>query len=117
MESKIILVRDEFTAELNKAENSADLEAIRVKYLGKKGPVTELMKEMKDLSPEEKKAFGQEISLRAEMINSAKEMEKRYQKLKQKNVKKGKPEYSMEDFAKLIKKETNLKGYKAVAST
>ncbi len=62
MESKIILVRDEFTAELNKAENSADLEAIRVKYLGKKGPVTELMKEMKDLTPEEKKAFGQKVN-------------------------------------------------------
>ncbi len=62
MESKIILVRDEFTAELNKAENSADLEAIRVKYLGKKGPVTELMKGMKDLTPDEKKAFGQKVN-------------------------------------------------------
>ena len=62
MESKIILVRDEFTAELNKAENSADLEAIRVKYLGKKGPVTELMKGMKDLSNEEKKTFGQKVN-------------------------------------------------------
>ncbi len=65
----------------------------------------------------EKKAFGQEISLRAEMINSAKEMEKRYRKLKRKNEKKGKPEYTMEDFTKLINKETNLKGYKAVFIT
>ena len=62
MESKIILVRDEFIAELDKAENSADLEAIRVKYLGKKGPVTELMKGMKDLAPDEKKAFGQKVN-------------------------------------------------------
>ena len=30
------------------------------------------------------------------------------------NEKKGKSEYTMKDFAKLIKKETNLKGYKAV---
>ncbi len=74
MESKIILVRDEFTAELNKAENSADLEAIRVKYLGKKGPVTELMKEMKDLSPEEKKAFGQKVNeLKGELTNKVAE--------------------------------------------
>ncbi len=74
MESKIILVRDEFTAELNKAENSADLEAIRVKYLGKKGPVTELMKEMKDLTPEEKKAFGQKVNeLKGELTNKVAE--------------------------------------------
>ena len=70
MESKIILVRDEFTAELNKAENSADLEAIRVKYLGKKGPVTELMKGMKDLTPDEKKAFGQKVNeLKSELTD------------------------------------------------
>ena len=62
MESKIALVRDEFASELAKAENSADLEAIRVKYLGKKGPVTELMKGMKDLSNEEKKTFGQKVN-------------------------------------------------------
>ena len=35
-------------------------------------------------------------------------------KLRAKNEKKGKSEYTMKDFAKLIKKETNLKGYKAV---
>ena len=62
MESKIALVRDEFISELAKAENSADLEAMRVKYLGKKGPVTELMKGMKDLSNEEKKTFGQKVN-------------------------------------------------------
>ncbi|MBQ9913867.1 MAG: phenylalanine--tRNA ligase subunit alpha [Clostridia bacterium] len=68
MESKISLVRDEFSAELDRAENSADLEAIRVKYLGKKGPVTELMKGMKDLSNEEKKSFGQKVNeLKAEL--------------------------------------------------
>ncbi len=74
MESKIILVRDEFTAELERAENSADLEAIRVKYLGKKGPVTELMKEMKDLTPEEKKTFGQKVNeLKGELTNKVAE--------------------------------------------
>ncbi len=62
MESKIALLRQDFAAELDRAENSADLEAMRVKYLGKKGSVTELMKEMKDLSNEEKKSFGQKVN-------------------------------------------------------
>ena len=34
MESKIALLKEQFAAELLKAENTADLEAIRVKYLG-----------------------------------------------------------------------------------
>ncbi len=62
MESKIALLKEQFAAELLKAENTADLEAIRVKYLGKKGSVTDLLKEMRDLSPEEKKAFGQKVN-------------------------------------------------------
>ena len=62
MDSKIALLKEEFSAELMKAENTADLEAIRVKYLGKKGSVTDLLKEMKDLSVEEKKTFGQKVN-------------------------------------------------------
>ena len=63
MDNKIAAIKEQFLAELAKAENSADLEAIRVAYLGKKGFVTELMKEMKDLSVEEKKTFGQKVNV------------------------------------------------------
>ncbi len=62
MDEKILSLKQEFYLELEKAENSADLEAIRVKYLGKKGSVTELLKEMKGLSNDEKKAFGQKVN-------------------------------------------------------
>ena len=63
MDNKIAAIKEQFLAELSKAENSADLEAIRVAYLGKKGFVTELMKEMKDLSVEDKKTFGQKVNV------------------------------------------------------
>ena len=63
MNSKILEVKEQFLEELKSSQNTQDLEAIRVKYLGKKGAVTELMKEMKDLSNEEKKSFGQEVNL------------------------------------------------------
>lgn len=62
MESKIISLRDQFETELQKIENLADLEGIRVAYLGKKGSVTDLLKGMKALSNEEKKAFGQKVN-------------------------------------------------------
>ncbi len=63
MNSKIAELKLRFEAEAAQASSTADLEALRVAYLGKKGSITELMKEMKDLTPEEKKAFGQEVNI------------------------------------------------------
>ena len=63
MNSKIAELKLQFEAEAAKASSTAELEALRVAYLGKKGSITELMKEMKDLTPEEKKSFGQEVNL------------------------------------------------------
>lgn len=62
MENKIISLKDKFEDELQKIENLADLEGIRVAYLGKKGSITDLLKGMKELSNEEKKAFGQKVN-------------------------------------------------------
>ncbi len=43
-------------------KDSRELDAIRVKYLGKKGEVTALMKNMRNLAPEERPAFGQMVN-------------------------------------------------------
>ena len=42
--------------------NLADLDKIRVEFLGKKGSITALLKNMKNLSNEEKKSFGAEVN-------------------------------------------------------
>lgn len=59
---KIAVLKEKFENELSKIENSADLESIRVSYLGKKGSVTDLLKSMKELSNDEKKVFGQKVN-------------------------------------------------------
>ena len=41
------------------AKQSNDLEAIRVKYLGKKGQLTQILRGMGKLSPEERPVMGQ----------------------------------------------------------
>ncbi|CAK1240005.1 Phenylalanyl-tRNA synthetase alpha subunit (PheS) [Fructobacillus cardui] len=46
-------------AEADLAAKGADLEQVRVAYLGKKGKITTVLKSMKDLSIDEKKAVGQ----------------------------------------------------------
>jgi len=42
-----------------KAQNVAEAELLRVELLGKKGQLTEILKSMKDLAPEERKVMGQ----------------------------------------------------------
>lgn len=60
--SSIENLRKEFESEIAKVSTTADLEAIKVRYLGRKGPVQELMKQLKDLKPEERPRFGQEVN-------------------------------------------------------
>ncbi len=62
MESRITALREKFEAELSKIENSSELESIRVQYLGKKGSVTDLLKGMKELSNDERKALGAKVN-------------------------------------------------------
>ena len=41
-----------------KADDEKELEALRIKYLSKKGVITELMKDFRNVSPEEKREIG-----------------------------------------------------------
>ena len=49
----------EATAEVSAAATLELLNDLRVKYLGKKGPIQAVMQNMKDLTPDERKAAGQ----------------------------------------------------------
>lgn len=62
MHTPIISIRDEFLADKAKVMTTADMEALKVKYLGKKGPIQNLMKLLKDISAPERPAFGKEIN-------------------------------------------------------
>lgn len=48
--------------ELGETTNARDLDAVRVKYLGKKGELTAILKGMKSLSPEERPVVGQMVN-------------------------------------------------------
>ena len=64
-------VQQEFKKALAAANTMQLLEQVRVDYLGKKGRVTELLKGMKQLPPEEKKAFGQQVNTLKAAVNDA----------------------------------------------
>lgn len=62
MHTSIKTIHEEFLTDMAQAATTADIEALKVKYLGKKGPVQNLMKLLKDVTPEERPAFGKEIN-------------------------------------------------------
>ena len=76
MAEKTTEVRLAFLAALDSVANADELEKLRVEYIGKKGLVTDLLKEMKSLSNEEKKTFGQAVNVLKDEVN-AKIAEKR----------------------------------------
>ncbi len=75
---KLTSVKEEGLTKIKTCENLADLQALRVLYLGKKGPIQELMKSMKDLPKEDRPAFGQQVNevktLFAKVIEERKEI-------------------------------------------
>ena len=62
MKEKLQSIREMAAEAMSACADSRELDAIRVKYLGKKGEVTALMKNMRSLSPEERPAFGQMVN-------------------------------------------------------
>lgn len=62
MQNKLKQIRDEAIEKINAAGELDKLNEIRVAFLGKKGELTAIMKSMKDLSPEERPAFGQMVN-------------------------------------------------------
>lgn len=94
MAEQTIKLKQELTDKLSAVTDIAQLEKIRVEYLGKNGLITGLLKGMKDLSIEEKKTFGQEVnelkSEAAELIAAKNELIKKAEILKEIN--------SMPDF-------------------
>ena len=58
MKQQLAKIKAEALSALAEARAAADLDALRVKYLGKKGELTAVLKQMGKLSPEERPAMG-----------------------------------------------------------
>lgn len=86
MDNKILSLKEKFVSELDKIDNLADIESIRVSYLGKKGSVTDLLKGMKELSNDERKAFGQKVNELKGLVNE--KITEKTNELKQKEIQK-----------------------------
>ncbi len=62
MKTKLQEIQEKAISQIEKAQGADALNEIRVAMLGKKGELTALLKSMKDLTPEERPAFGQMVN-------------------------------------------------------
>lgn len=68
LKSSLYSIRDNFQKELSEIETSVEADAIRVRYFGKKGELTALLRGMGSLSAEERPVVGQLVNdIREEM--------------------------------------------------
>ena len=71
MNEKILELKKLFDASIEKVEEIASLDEIRVSYLGKNGSVTGLLKNMGALSPDERKTYGKDVNDLKNYISAA----------------------------------------------
>ena len=62
MKEKLQLLAAEGREKIRGAKNEVELQEIKAAYLGKKGSITELMKGLPSLPPEERRDFGQAVN-------------------------------------------------------
>ncbi len=63
-------LEDAALREIRQAPNAEDLESLRIKYLGRKGALTLVLRSLKDLPAESRKALGQEANRAKEVLEA-----------------------------------------------
>ncbi len=62
MNQSVSDTKAKFLDAIGNVKDSKEVEQLRISFLGKKGEVTALLKGLKEIAPEHKKAFGQEVN-------------------------------------------------------
>ena len=82
MEEQISKIKDVAIMEINKATGAKELDEVRVKYLGKKGELTAILRGMGSLAPEERPIIGGKVNVvRDELENLIKSREEEFAKV------------------------------------
>ena len=71
MKEQVIQVRDRALAACQEADSVRELEDVRVRFLGKKGELTQILRGMGQLSPEERPVMGKLVNEVREEVERA----------------------------------------------
>lgn len=73
-------ILSQFNSQISQTKNQKELEEIRIQFLGKKGLVTEIFSQLKNLPTEEKKSFGAAVNkLRNEITVKIEELKNNFE--------------------------------------
>ena len=81
MEAQLELLKEEALAKIEAASDVKELNEVRVAYLGKKGPITDLLKGMGKLPAEERPKMGALVNVIREAVTEV--LEDRMAKLEE----------------------------------
>jgi phenylalanyl-tRNA synthetase alpha chain len=70
-EGKVQAIQEEALREIRAAATAADLERLRVKFLGRKGAITLVLRGLKDLAPDRRRRVGQEANQAKQALEEA----------------------------------------------
>lgn len=87
MKEKVESLKKEFAEKLKETTNLKEVNELKVLYLGKKGPITELSSCMKELSNEEKREFGIILNELKQLVSSGLEEKTKYYEKEELNKK------------------------------
>ncbi|MEW5821628.1 MAG: phenylalanine--tRNA ligase subunit alpha [Cyanobacteriota bacterium] len=62
MNEKLLAIKENAIAEIHKAKDLNELENVKISYIGRKGELNLIRKSIKDIPPEERPLFGQEVN-------------------------------------------------------
>ena len=87
MQTQLSNILQEAKEQLKNAVTEADAEELRIKLLGKKGRLTEILRSMGSLDPQERKTMGQAAnSVRSEIESLLEETFARIRELQKNNI-------------------------------
>ena len=87
MMENLTSIKEEGLAKIEASRDLNELQQLRILYLGKKGPIQEVMKSMKELSAEERPAFGQKVNEIKTLLADAIEARKAVLEVEEMNAK------------------------------
>jgi phenylalanyl-tRNA synthetase alpha chain len=87
MKEELRKLADDFHQQIENAADLTELDALRVKYMGKKGPLTAVLRSMGSLSPEERPLMGQLVNQVREEMETALDNKKSALRIAEKNLK------------------------------
>jgi len=82
MQEKVTQIKNQALEAIKNSKNAKELDEVRIKYLGKKGELTLILRSMGDVSPDERPIIGSLVNqLRDELEDKIKEKENYYEEL------------------------------------